>query len=129
MVVAFVSTADLESFEARFASQAAGERIQYKEVLYPSARGSAGSHAADLQRLPGKVVHVLNGDTVVATYWRSAMSWVTGCLHCSAIFPNEAEHRRRVTAKRAPSPKWTIPERGAIDLVTTGVVMAVESRG
>ena len=34
VVVAFVSTAALESFEARLASLAGGDRIQYKEVLY-----------------------------------------------------------------------------------------------
>ncbi len=34
VVVAFVSTAALESFEARLASLAGGERVQYKEVLY-----------------------------------------------------------------------------------------------
>lgn len=34
VVVAFVSTAALESFEARLTSLAGGERVKYKEVLY-----------------------------------------------------------------------------------------------
>ena len=46
VVVAFVSTAALESFEARLASLAGGERIQYKEVLY-ALQGIDGWSADD----------------------------------------------------------------------------------
>lgn len=46
VVVAFVSTAALESFEARLASLAGGERVKYKEVLY-ALRGIDGWHVED----------------------------------------------------------------------------------
>lgn len=46
VVVAFVSTAALESFEARLASLAGGERVQYKEVLY-ALQGIDGWSADD----------------------------------------------------------------------------------
>ena len=46
VVVAFVSTAALESFEARLASLAGGEHVQYKEVLY-ALQGIGGWSADD----------------------------------------------------------------------------------
>ena len=46
VVVAFVSTAALESFEARLASLAGGERVKYKEVLY-ALQGIDGWSADD----------------------------------------------------------------------------------
>lgn len=46
VVVAFVSTAALESFEARLISLAGGERVQHKEVLY-ALQGVNGWSAVD----------------------------------------------------------------------------------
>lgn len=46
VVVAFVSSAALESFEARLASLASGEQVKYKEVLY-ALQGIDGWRAED----------------------------------------------------------------------------------
>lgn len=46
VVVAFVSTAALESFEARLTSLVSGERVKYKEVLY-ALRGIDGWRVED----------------------------------------------------------------------------------